>query len=258
MAFSIAKGSTVDTLSGYTDTPTTAYIKNYSRMTVAEQAEANGRINKVHASDCNKLMKELNKKTKVKDPDAPKKEQSENVLAWQAKVRDAMIASGQARDEDGNLQWTIDPKTKERKPKYNESYKDCMKKLKKGKDDDDDEPVAVSSKKSTAAKRVAINADEPTGKMTALSLNTIKPAGGGAGSGARAKTGSTIKRSYSPPPPPEPESEGEYEDVPLTKIQRNGKFYYTTDDGDTYECNKDNTLGSRVGTWNPKTKRYDP
>jgi hypothetical protein len=182
------------------------------------------------------------------------------VLAWQAKVRDAMVASGQAKDEHGNLQWTIDTKTKEKKPKYNKSYKDCMKELKKDKDDDDDdEPVAAPSKKTTAAKRVAINADEPiTGKMSALSLNTIKPAGGGAGSSARTTTGSTIKRNYAPPPPPDSESESEYEDVPLTKIQRNGKFYYTTDDGETYECNKDNTLGSRVGTWNPKTKRYDP
>jgi hypothetical protein len=66
------------------------------------------------------------KPKKAKDPNAPKREQSANVLAWQKKVRDTQIESGQKVDEDGNPVFTVDPKTGEEKPVYNLTYKKAM------------------------------------------------------------------------------------------------------------------------------------
>lgn len=236
MAFSLSSMSSVDPLGHYTDTPTTAFKKVYTSMNVAQQAEINSEISKIHLSSCNKLMKEINKKSKPKDPDAPKKEQPAKLLEWQDRVR-------KYAEENGM------------------TFKDSMVELKKQREADEAAAAGgatASSKKKPAKAERDTASDAITSKMTALSLNTIKPA---ATSGPSSSAKGTVKSRTAPPPPPPPiESDGEeseYEDVPLTKIQRNGKFYYTTPDGEEYKCNDDNSMGGLVGYWDPKTRKHN-
>ncbi len=272
MAFSFKTMSNVDQM-GHIETPTTAFIKKFTdTMNAHEQSETMGVLNKIHSKECKKMVSSSTKKNKVKDENAPPKPQSQKVLDWHAKARAAMVSSGQAKDEKGNLLWTYDAKTKEKKPKYNKTYRDCLVELgQKNKDveeSDDEAPIAAKSKttsKSAASKKktVTIDGDDDDGvdvittKTKALSMNTIAPGGaGGPVSGTIRGRG----RAAPPPPPPPPayESESEYEEEALTKVQMNGRFYYRSTEGETWLCNSDNTRGSWVGIYNPKTKKHDP
>ncbi len=181
------------------------------------------------------------KPKKVKDPNAPKREQSANVLAWQNKVRDAQIESGQKVDEDGNPVFTVDPKTGEEKPVYNLTYKKAME-------------IASAKKKAAAAGGAGAPAPEATTTKTVAkkaSITAAKPA-----PTTIADRLAAAKKKIAEPVIEE-EDEEEFDNSSLRVVRINAKNYYQNDDMETWVCNPDGTRGVWIGIYNSKLKRFE-
>jgi hypothetical protein len=178
------------------------------------------------------------KPKKVKDPNAPKREQSANVLAWQKKVRDTQIESGQKVDEDGNPVFTVDLKTGEEKPVYNLTYKKAME--------------IASANNKAAAGGVGAPAPEATTTKTVTkkTIAAAKPA-----PTTIADRLAAAKKKIAEPVIEEDEEE--FDNSSLRVVRINAKNYYQNDDMETWVCNPDGTRGAWIGIYNSKLKRFE-
>lgn len=212
------------------DSFTAKLMTTFKELKAGPQSTVMKMMSAQHEKTLKSELKDIKPK-KVKDPNAPKREQSANVLAWQKKVRDTQIESGQKVDEDGNPVFTIDPKTGEEKPVYNLTYKKAME-------------IASSNNKAAAG---GAGAPEPAATKTVAK----KPA-----PTTIAERVAAAKKKVAEPVIEEEEEE-EYDNSSLRVVRINAKNYYQNDDMETWVCNPDGTRGSWIGIYNSKLKRFE-
>ncbi len=256
--FTIAMNSSIPTAMSATDAPmvssngTKSMLEKFKKMPAKDQAEFMKDISTVHVKAVKVEVKGKTRKTR--DPDAPKREQSEGVKAWHDDIRKTMEASGQVLDEHGKPLMKLDPKTNEMKPVYNLTWREAM--------------SEASARKKAATTGGGAGGPSGASKIAAKPAAAKKAAPAAASSvttssSSVAKLRAAAKSRAAPPPPPtidEDDDDDGYEsyEESLTPWTYKNVEYLAGSKGERYKMNPDGSRGDWVGYWNDKTRKMEP
>ena len=226
---------------------TKSMLEKFKKMMAKDQAEFMKDCSTVHVKAVKAEVKGKTRKTR--DPDAPKREQSEGVKAWHDVIRQTQEDSGQVLDEDGEPLMKLDPKTNEMKPVYHLTWREAMSK-------------ASERKKAATGGAGGPAPTKPAAKLAAKPV--AKPAASASlsVSASASKTRTTIKSRAPPPPPPpideyESDSYESYEER-LTPWTYKNVEYLAGTKGERYKANPDGSRGDWVGYWNDTKRKMEP
>ncbi len=210
--------------------PSSTIMNAFKHLHAMAQASVITKLGKEHEKAVKEELKDRKGAKKVKDPNTPKRQQSQGVQNWQDLVKDEMIASGQKLDAAGN------PVFKDGKPVYNITYKEAM--------------VRASPKKKAAEE--AEKAAPPTKKPA--KITDSQPSVTSASVREKATAPITKRATF------EEENDDEYSVVDLELwTGPNGKLYWKTDMNECWVCNpSDHSKGAWMGIYNTATRKFYP
>lgn len=275
--------SSIPTAMSATDVPkvssngTKSMLEKFKKFDSKNQAEFIKDCSTVHVKTVKTELKGKTRKTR--DPDAPKRPQSEGVLAWHEVIRQTQEDSGMVLDDDGEPLMKLDPKTNEMKPVYNLTWREAMSKASERKKALEATGGAGAPKpKAAAKKKISDGSDvtDLTTEFSSMSLTQTKAVAKKAAatnalvsasltkpSSSRLSKLSTIAKPRAPPPPPTIEEDDDnesyisYEEA-LEPWSYKGVEYLAGTKGERYKQNPDGSRGDWVGYWNEKTRKMEP
>jgi hypothetical protein len=223
-------------------------LEKFKKMPAKDQAEFMKDISTVHVKAVKTEIK--GKARKTRDPDAPKREQSEGVKAWHDVIRQTQEDSGQILDDEGEPLMKLDPKTNEMKPVYNLTWREAMSKASERK-----KAATIgggAGAPSGPSKLAAKPAAKKAAPVAASSLSTT---------GSVSKLRAAVKSRAPPPPPPTIDEDDDgyesYEESLNPWTYKNVEYLAGTK-GERYKMNPDGSRGDWVGYWNDKTRKMEP
>lgn len=203
-----------------------AMRERFKTLTALDQAQELSELTSIHVKSVKNLSKTTKKK--VRDPDAPPKEQPEGVKQWHNDIRKVQEEFGIKKDTKGDPIYKIDPKTGESKPDYVMDWSKAMKIASERRNGESSTEAPNKVKKSV----------KTTGPVTTEAPKT-----------ARAKA--------VPAAPTVNEDEEEYTvEEPMPFIFK-GESLLKYANGDTWVRNPDNTRGDWKGKFIPAKKRFE-
>ena len=199
----------------------------FKHLHAMAQASVITKLGKEHEKTVKDELKDKKGSKKVKDPNTPKRQQSQGVQNWQDLVKEEMIASGQKVDEKGN------PVFKDGKPVYNITYKEAMVRASPKK-----KAAEEAGKAAPAVKKTNKTASEPSVTSASVRERVTAPI--------------TKRATFE-------EEDDEYESENLDLwTGPNGKNYWKSAMNECWICNPDHSRGAWMGIYNPVTRKFYP
>jgi hypothetical protein len=199
------------------------------------------------------------KSKKAKDPDAPKREQSEATMAWITYVKAVQAETGlkysEAMKEASTRREAGDPTAPAKSTKVTKPKKEKAGGAGSSDTDDDDSKSVASVKSTKSAKKAPKALDAPAKAPKAPDA----PAKAPKAPDAPAKADKKPPKGKAAPPPPEEDEEEESLSPFKHKDKKTKKetSYYKSSRNELWLMNPDKTQGEWVGLYDPKKDTID-